>query len=265
MWSTREGAPPCSGPDIAPTAPESAAATSAPGRGDDAGGERRGVHAVLGGGDPVGVDGLDVLRVGLAAPADHEALGDGAGLVDLALRHHRLVEAAGRLPDERQGHDGGAGEVVAHLVGVDVERRLEAPHRGEHGERGLDVDAYVPGVHRQGIGLGRRQAGVELVVDEQAPDVAEVDVPDEVVDVDAAVAQRPTLLVRLGDGRLEGDDALEAGLEVGVGRAVCHVRSLLCRRYHRGVEAAAGTRTDGRRSRLTDSPYAVSRRPDRVS
>ncbi len=30
MCSTRAGAPPCSGPDMAPTAPESAAATSAP-------------------------------------------------------------------------------------------------------------------------------------------------------------------------------------------------------------------------------------------
>ena len=65
------------------------------GGGDDAGREGRGIHAVLGGGDPVGVDGLDVLWVGLAAPADHEALGDRAGLVDLALRDHRLVEARG--------------------------------------------------------------------------------------------------------------------------------------------------------------------------
>src|SRR6185437_4695585 len=47
-----------------------------PGRGDHAGGEGGGVHAVLGGGDPVGVDGLDVARVGLAAPAAEEALGD---------------------------------------------------------------------------------------------------------------------------------------------------------------------------------------------
>ncbi len=30
MCSTREGAPPCSGPDIAPMAPEREAATSAP-------------------------------------------------------------------------------------------------------------------------------------------------------------------------------------------------------------------------------------------
>ena len=52
------------------------------GRGDDARGERRGVHAVLGGGDPVGVDRLGVIRVRLAAPADQEALGERAALVD---------------------------------------------------------------------------------------------------------------------------------------------------------------------------------------
>jgi hypothetical protein len=63
------------------------------GRGDDASGEGRGVHAVLGRGDEVGVDRLDVLGVGLAAPADHEALDDGAALVDLALRHHRLAQS----------------------------------------------------------------------------------------------------------------------------------------------------------------------------
>ena len=48
------------------------------GRGDDARGEGRGVHAVLGGRDPVGVDRLGVVGVGLAAPADQEALGDRA-------------------------------------------------------------------------------------------------------------------------------------------------------------------------------------------
>ena len=72
-----------------------------------------------------------------------------------------------------------------------------------------------------GIGNGSagRQPGVELVVHEQAPDVAEGDVPDEVLDVDAAVAQRAALPVGLGDLGLEGDDAFEAGLEVG------HLRS----------------------------------------
>ena len=122
---------------------------------------------------------------------------------------------AGGLRDERQRHHRGAGEVVAGLVVVDVEQRLEAPGRGEHRQRGLHVDPDVAGVHRQRERLGRRQAGVELVVDEQAPDVAERDPADEVLDVDAAVAQRAAFLVRLGDLGLEGDDALEARLEVG--------------------------------------------------
>ena len=76
ICSTREGAPPCSGPDSAPTAPDSAAAASAPVEAIDPGGEGGGVHAVLGGRDPVGVDRLHVLGVGLAAPADQETLRD---------------------------------------------------------------------------------------------------------------------------------------------------------------------------------------------
>ena len=136
------------------------------------------------------------------------------GLVDVALRHHRLADAARGLRDERHRHDRGAGELVAGLVVVDVEQRLEAPRGGEHREGGLDVDAHVAGVDRDRERLGRREAGVELVVDQQAPDVAEGDAADEVLDVDAAVAQRAAFLVRLGDLGLEGDDALEAGDEV---------------------------------------------------
>ena len=64
------------------------------GRGDHARGERRGVEAVLGGADPVGVDRLHVPRVGLAAPAQQEALGRG-----LALRDHVVrTPARGRRP-----------------------------------------------------------------------------------------------------------------------------------------------------------------------
>ena len=99
------------------------------GRGDDPRGEGRRVHAVLGRGDEVGVDGFDVLGVGVAAPADHEPLGDGAPLVDLALGHHRRRLAVGRLADERDRHDRGAGEVLAGLLVVDVEQRRK-PHTG---------------------------------------------------------------------------------------------------------------------------------------
>ena len=43
--------------------------------------------------------------------------------------------------------------------------------------------------------------------------------PDEVLDVDAAVAQRAALLVGLGDLGREGDHALEARLDLWLGLA----------------------------------------------
>ena len=151
----------------------------------------------------------------LAAPAGHEALDDGGRLVDPLLRHHRLAEAARRLRDERHRGHRAAGEVVARLLVVDVEQLLQAPGRRERRERRLHVDPDVAGVHRHRERLGRRQPGCEPAVDEQSPDVAVGHPADEVLDVDAAVAQRRALLVGLGDLALEGDDAFEAGVEVG--------------------------------------------------
>ena len=55
---------------------------------------------------------------------------------------------------------------------------------------------------------------LEVVVDEQPPDVLVRVVADELLDVDAAVAERAALAVGLGDLRLDGDDALEPWLEV---------------------------------------------------
>ena len=175
---------------------------------------------MLGGRRPVGVDGGDVPGVGLAPPADHEPLDDGLGLVDAALRHRRDADAAGGLGDVGQRHDGGPGELLAGLLGVDVEQRLVAPDRGEHRQGRLHVDAHVTGVHRDRERLGRRESGTELAVDQEGPDVAEGDLADQVLDVDAAVAQRAAVLVRFGDLRLEGDDAFQAGYEV-VGHLAC--------------------------------------------
>ena len=62
--------------------------------------------------------------------------------------------------------------------------------------------------------LGARHARLEAVVHEEAPDLLVGDVADELLDVDSAVAERAALLVGLGDLGLEGDDALEAWLEV---------------------------------------------------
>ena len=84
---------------------------------------------MLGGGDPVGVDRLDVPRVGLAAPADQEALGDRGGLVHLGLRDRRPAHAARRLRHERQRHHRDAGEVLARLLVGDVDQLAEPPLR----------------------------------------------------------------------------------------------------------------------------------------
>ena len=61
--------------------------------------------------------------------------------------------------------------------------------------------------------------GSKSLVDEQAPDLLEGDVPDEVLDVVPAVAEGATLLVGLGDLGGEGDDAFEAGLDFAHGGA----------------------------------------------
>ena len=185
------------------------------GRGDDAGGEGGGVHAVLGGRRPVGVDRVRVLGVGLAAPADQEPLGEGLALVDLGLGDDRLAEAARRLGGVRQHHDGDAGQVEPGLLVGDVVGLAHAEHRREHRDRGLHVGADVTGVDGDVVGLGRRQAGGVGAVDEEAPDVLEGHAADEVLDVDAAVAQRGALLVGLGDLGLERDDTFEAVLDLG--------------------------------------------------
>ncbi len=62
--------------------------------------------------------------------------------------------------------------------------------------------------------LGGRQAGLRRLVDEQAPHALEGDGADELLDVDAAVAERAALAVGLGDLRLDRDDAFEPRLEV---------------------------------------------------
>ena len=61
------------------------------------------------------------------------------------------------------------------------------------------------------LAVRRRQARLERLVDEQPPHLLERHVPDELLDVDAAVAQRAALAVGLCDLGLEGDDACEAG------------------------------------------------------
>ena len=69
-----------------------------------------------------------------------------------------------------------------------------------------------------GNGSAGGSPGLNLAVDEQAPDVAEAHPADEVFDVDAAVTQGAALAVGFGDLGLEGDDAFEAGTKSAMRR-----------------------------------------------
>ena len=55
--------------------------------------------------------------------------------------------------------------------------------------------------------------GPEGVVDEQRPDIVETHPADQVIDVDTAIPQSTAVLVGLGDGGVERDDAFQTGDE----------------------------------------------------
>ena len=181
------------------------------GRRDHARGEGGGVHAVLGGRDPVGVDRLHVAGVGLAAPADQEALGDRAGLVDLALGHRLLADAAGRLGHEAERHHRHAREVVAGLLVGDVDQLAGGPTRSR-ASRARPAGPRAGRRCARPAGAARRAAcpGSKLPSTSSPQTFSNGTVPDQVLDVDAAVAERPALAVGLGDLGVERDDALEA-------------------------------------------------------
>ena len=231
ICSTREGAPPCSGPLSAPTALESAAAHVGAGRGDDAGGEGRGVHAVLGGRDPVGVDRLDVRR-----GRPRRASGSGSARRSSCPSRSSVCGTHGwpspraDCATKRQRHHRGAREVVARLLVGDVEQLAHAPLGREHRER---RPARRRAGRRSGPSAGAARpaaARARSVPSTSRPQTfSNGTLPDEVLDVDAAVAQRAALLVGLGDLGGEGDDAFQAGLDLGhvrllAGAGFCGVR-----------------------------------------
>ena len=67
--------------------------------------------------------------------------------------------------------------------------------------------------------LGKRHPRLDVVVDEEAPDVLVGVFADQRLDVHAAIAQRAALAIGLHDLGLDCSDALEAGLEVVVAHA----------------------------------------------
>ena len=167
---------------------------------------------MLGRGDPVGVDRLDVPRIGLAAPADQELRGGVLAPLDLGLGNRRLISARG-LRDDRERSGREAGQVVARLLGRDVDELAKAPLRPERREPGLKVGHDRAARILQLDPLRARHPRLEAPVDEQAPDLLERVAADELLDVDAAITQRRSLAVRLGDLRFDGDHIFEPWVE----------------------------------------------------
>ena len=159
-----------------------------------------------------------MLGIGLAAPADQELRGSVLALLDLRLGHRRLLPSRS-LRDDRQRCGGEPCEVVARLLVVDVDELLHPPLRAERRERRLQISRNGAARVLQVDRLRRRERRVDVLVDEQSPDVLERVAADELLDVDTPVPERAAILVRLRDLRLERDHALEAGTEVGARRA----------------------------------------------
>ena len=100
-------------------------------------------------------------------------------------------------------------KVAVRLVVGDVDQLAEAPHPGEPGRSDLQVGGRISGEIGRDVRLDRNEAGLGLVVDEQAPDLLERDRPDEVFDVDPAVANRAAVAIRLGR-RIRGRDGIRS-------------------------------------------------------
>ena len=204
------------------------------GRGDDAGGEGRGVHAVLGRRAPVGVDRLDVLGVRLAAPADQELLGERRALVDLAAAGRpagRARAPTGRrttAPSRRPATRSCAGLLVGDVVGLAACRasaRASRPRPARRRARRRCGSGCCRARPAAGPGCRSRRSSSPQTFSNGTR-------PTMLLDVDAAVAQRRALLVGLGDLGLERDDALESVVYLGHARSCDSVVDASASRSH---------------------------------
>ena len=127
---------------------------------------------MLGGRDPVGVDRLDVVGVGLAAPADQEALGDRLGLVDRRAAAPTAGRARARTARRTRAPSPRTRARSMRACSSLMSSSWPMPHSGASiASAGLHVDARVAGADEQRVRLGGAQPGLERAVDEQAPDL----------------------------------------------------------------------------------------------
>ena len=127
---------------------------------------------MLGGADPVGVDRLHMVLVGLAAPAEQELLGCRPPLRHHVVRCRRSTVVNGcRLRNDRHHLSREPGQIVPGLLVVDVDHLLQAPHARKASGLGLKVGrsvaAQARGLVRLGVGHPRHEAPVH----EQSPNL----------------------------------------------------------------------------------------------
>ncbi len=111
--------------------------------------------------------------------------------------------------------------MLARLLVGDVDQLPKAPLGRQHRQRRLHVHAVIARAHGQRVRFGGRQARFQMAVHQQAPHLLVGDRADEILDVDAAIAQRATGPVGLGDLGCEGDHAFKARLDLRCAGAVC--------------------------------------------
>ena len=114
---------------------------------------------MLGGADPVRVDRLHVLRIGLASPLEEEALGGGLARRDrggVDRRRLAVVQAGGL----RHDRDHRRREATQILLGPSSEMSISfsGPIGAEPGRRRLQVGDRLAGRPREGVGLGQSEA-----------------------------------------------------------------------------------------------------------
>ena len=155
--------------------------------------------------------------IGLAAPLEQEPRRRGRpGGDELGVDRRRVaVGEARRLGDDRDHRRREPCEVVARLRRRRCRSAARAPTRRRAARSTACRSAgALPVRSRAAYGAAGWRPGSGSSSTSRPQTFSNGTMPDEILDVDPAVAERAAVAVGLGDLRLEGDDALEARLEL---------------------------------------------------
>ena len=165
-------------------------------------------------------------------PARDDLVRDGIG---------RSVRETSRAGDDTHHLRGEPPEIIACLLVRDLVQLSELPLSRESGRFSLEVSRSIAREPRGLVRLRLRHLGVEVVVDQESPYVLVRVLTDQLLDVDAPVAEHTAFAVRLGDFRLDSDYAFEARAEVGAAIAAHALPSSSISRPTDRSRAAAST------------------------